>query len=333
MTAAVSASQAYAFSDAGSGKDLVFPGGAPAVDQWDVLLCNSDGLINVPAAAGASFTTAVSQVSSQAAYIFVRQATGGETDTVTVTTPQGNVPAELVWCRVVNADAVNIGDGVRQDSSPGTSTPALLTVPAVGELGLALAGLHNQIDGAAPTGITWTTGWTEVTNASQGSGGTAVFGTVAVNDPTDDPQPQASVTWTNRMNDRYLLLVSFTPAAITVVDGDLDAGLPPLAAASTAVASLGAALAATLPPMAAVAQAVAQATATIAVTLPALAAAVDAGVPASGTLTAGLPAMVVDVGGFLLAGDTLPALTGTASTRGLDGAATVRQLAGTARLT
>lgn len=219
MTASVAATQRFAFADGSAGHACVFALGAPAENEWDVLFVNSDTTVTTPAGFDAQ-----SAVTNQGAYIFRRQAVGGESDTVTITT-SGNLNCHVIWARVVDAALADIPtpSSAQVNGSAGTTTPALTTGALAGtdELALAFAALHS-FPAAVPNTPTWTgSGYTLVDNGSQGTGGGGVYGTVGRRSPVGAAAESPVCTWNNSASDRYILFIAFTPVSVVEPEGTL----------------------------------------------------------------------------------------------------------------
>ena len=132
-----------AFADGAAGHVYTFPEGAPSAGDLDVLCVNSSTTVSTPTSAGAPWVLGASHVGSQGAYLWYRFATGGESNTTTITTA-GNFPAQasLSRWRAQNPLA-DVAVSAFVESPAGTTTPAVSTGPLNGldELVIAFAAL------------------------------------------------------------------------------------------------------------------------------------------------------------------------------------------------
>jgi hypothetical protein len=233
--------ETFGFADGNAGHVCTFAGGAPAVDDFDVLCVNSDTTVSTPS----GFTAAVSAVANQGAYVFRRKAAGGEAATVTVTT-SGNFNAHVIWVRVTGASAPDVTGSAQANAAAAALSPSFTSsaLAESGELALVFAALHT-FPGAVPTSPVWSSGYTALAAGFQGTGSSGAGGFVAYKTPAGTAAESPSLTWTNNAADRYVLFLSLT--ADPGVDGSLGATLPSLAASATAVQRLAGGLAATLP--------------------------------------------------------------------------------------
>jgi len=203
------ASQTYAFNDGTSGHTCTFSAGAPAVGDMDVLNINSDTIIDVPPA---GFTLSTTFVNSQGSYQYYRLAVGGETADVSINTA-GNFDTQLTWLRFSGLASLDVAKNAHVDGTPSNSTPPIDTDPlaGVGETVVAFAALHGTGAGTAINPV-WSTGYTEAAGTSIGQVQSFVGYRT---DATIDETP--SVTWTNNVTDRYILVSVFIPTAATQV--------------------------------------------------------------------------------------------------------------------
>jgi hypothetical protein len=249
------AADGVAFATGGAGYLYTFPAGPPTVGDLDVLCVNSDTVVATPA----GFAAAPSVVSAMGAYIFRRQATGGEPADVTVTTT-GNYNTTMVWSRWRNCGPADQAAYELAGSPAGTSTPAVSSgsLAARNELVIAFAALHGvPASGAAPTAPVWSTGYTPVAagpfagDPISGAGAcTASFVAARVDAGLTAETP--GVSWTDPVLDRYILLLTVTPdvsatvspagvspagtaTALTLVAGTLDLVAVPGTVHTTAV--------------------------------------------------------------------------------------------------
>lgn len=317
MAAILAGSNTFSFADGGSGHvcDL---GSSPTVGQVDVLCVNSDTTVSTPT----GFTAAPSSVNQQGSYIFRRVAAGSEGSTVTVITT-GNFNCQVSWSRWDNISAADDATAT-QASVNGTSTPAhsTATLSTATELVIAFAALH-EFGASLPAAPSWSAGYTPLSTATQGTGGTGVMGLVAYKQPAGTAAETPSVSWTNNAGDRYMLTLTFTTVASATVDGELVAVLPALTAAFTGDALADGQLAGVLPALTAAVTGDALADAVLTGQLPTLTAAYTGDAIADGQLAAILPALqaaftdAVDIEpGTLTAGGTGTTHTaaGTSST-------------------
>ncbi len=213
MTITLAGSDALGFGVTGAGVVYNYGGaGAPTVGQWDVLGVNSDAQINTPA----GYTLAVSRVGQQGAYLFVRKAVGGEAATVTISSPSGAGPfnAEVMWCRLNQADGLDAAVQNGIDSSSDVTTPAVSTGALAGstEAVVTFAALHGLPAGAPITPL-WSAGYSNLQSVTFGAGNSGVAGFLGLKIGAGTPAETPNVTWTNNASDRYALVVSFTESA------------------------------------------------------------------------------------------------------------------------
>jgi hypothetical protein len=209
MSGLLLASQTYSFNDATAGHTCTFSAGAPAVGDLDVLNINSDTVIDVPPA---GFTLSSTFVNSQGSYQYYRLAAGGETADVSINT-NGNFDTQLTWLRFSGLVSLDIGKTSHVDGVPANSTPPIDTDPltGVGETVVAFAALHGTGAGTAINPV-WSAGYTEAAGTSIGQVQSFVGYRT---DATIDETP--SVSWTNNVTDRYMLVSVFIPSSAVQV--------------------------------------------------------------------------------------------------------------------
>lgn len=218
-------SDIFLYSDGGSGHvcDL---GSAPEVGQWDVLCVNSNATVSTPS----GFTLAESAVTNQGAYIFVREAVGGEGSTVTVTNASGSQNVHVAWSRWPSTlNALDTSTNTQANGSSGNNTPthSTGTLAEATELVIAFGALHSIGPGGQVTPV-WSSGYVELTSsAAQGTTTTAVRGYVGYKENAGTAAEAPQVSWSgDGCQNRYMLAVSFTVAAIAPVTG-VVAGVGP----------------------------------------------------------------------------------------------------------
>jgi hypothetical protein len=234
----------FGFADGSTGHicDL---GSAPTAGQWDVLAVNSAGTVSTPD----GFTPRRSVVSNAGAYLFTRQAAGGEGSTVVVTSG-GDYSTIANWVRL---DATVTGIDVvpaasLAEGTSGTSTPAHSTGPLAGtDYVIAFAALNSTGTGDQNTPV-WSAGFDALTGAIQGSGGfgCAAFVGGKLHTGTDAETPSVSWSGAGCFN-RYMLSIALTTTTSPGSSGVLAASLPSLGSAGTGAVTVLATLAATLP--------------------------------------------------------------------------------------
>lgn len=212
MPASVTSSQVYTFADGGAGHACVFAAGAPAVGEFDVLFVNSDTTVSTPA----GFTLQLSNIGNQGGYTFTRQAVGGETNTVTITT-SGNFNTGVSWSRIHGANIIDAAGVVQAHAeSNDVTTPAVSTGALASATDLVLVGaLLHAVPGAgsSPVNPVWSAGYNPVTSLDFGTNGTSIHQFVGVKVPAGAAAESPNVTWTNLVRDRYIQVVSFTSQA------------------------------------------------------------------------------------------------------------------------
>lgn len=226
-------SQTFAFADGNAGHACDF-GSSPTAGQWDVLCVNSDTTVSTPS----GFTAAESAVTNQGAYVFVREAAGGESSSVTVTT-NGDFNCTVVWTRWDSSlVAVDTSTNTQANASNGSTTPTHTTgtLAETGELSIAFAALHAI--GSANQAETWSSGYTQIAEVAQSTGARATRAHVAYKENAGTAAEAPQMTWTGDVvADRYMLAVTFTVAS-TGVTGDGAGTFPLLTGAGTAEESM-----------------------------------------------------------------------------------------------
>lgn len=211
MAIALVDSDSMGFGVTSAGVVYNFPAGAPGATDWDLLYINSDAIINTPA----GWTSERTEVSAQGSYIFSRFGGAGSSVTVSSVQTPGPFNATLTWSRWSGANLRDVATGVQANGvaifSPPISTGVLAQT---GELVAVFVALHGTQAGDQNTPV-WSSGFTQMELASQGSGSsgcTAISG-YKLNAGTAAESP--SVSWSgDAANDRYVLIVTFTAAAV-----------------------------------------------------------------------------------------------------------------------
>lgn len=304
----------FGFADGDAGHTCTNADGAPSVDHLDVLLINSNTVLDsVTSSAGAAWTQRVDATSNQGGYVYSRKATGGEPATVVVNT-NGDHNTDVIWLRFSGTDAFSDGDFAQANNSNGTTLPALSTgvLAATGML-LVVGGLLHNFDGTLAASPVWTNGFTAAGSVSSGidgsSSATVAFGAYKLNVGTPAEDVGGSLSWTHNARNRYPVFVAFTAAAAgaTVeIDANFTATGTRSAAATVDRAALATATTTATVATAGAVDRAASAVATVTGTASA-AAAVDRTVTAACTTTAtATSAAAVDRA-------TAAALTGTAT--------------------
>lgn len=219
MAATLIDSHAEGFADGNGGHVYSFGGaGAPAAGDLDVLCVNSITTVSTPA----GWDSREPVVANQAAYIFTREAAGGEGASVTITT-SGNFNTIVSWSRWSGVGDFVDANSAQANNSNGTALPTLATgdLPETGMLVIAFAALNNH-DGDLATSPSWT-GFTPLESASLGTSGQSAslvsFTAYEANAGTASESIN-SVTWTNNTRHRYALGIWFTASGGTTHDAD-----------------------------------------------------------------------------------------------------------------
>lgn len=233
------------FADAGSGHAYSYPGGAPSNGDLLVLGVNSDTVVSTPS----GWTSVVSAVSNQGAYVFVRQAGAAESSSVTVTT-SGNFNTALSYRRYSgHASATPEQTASAQvNGSAGIASPAVSPAALAGSGRLCLLYSMNHAAGSAPASPVPSSGYSVV--AQTGMSGSGASGTehlvLSRTDGSGSETP--SVTWTdngsNAFSDRYALFVAFAPSGAAT--GTAAATLPAVTAAAAGTVTVPGVAAASL---------------------------------------------------------------------------------------
>lgn len=232
MTVAlVGSANAFGFADGDTGHTCTHATGAPNTDDLDVLLINSNTVLDsVTSSAGAAWTQRVDATSNQGAYIYSRKATGGEPATVVVDT-NGPHNTDVIWLRFSGTNAYSASSFAQANNSNGTTLPALTTgtLAASGML-LVAAGLLHNFDGTLSASPVWTNSFTAAGSTSSGVDGsstaTVAFGAYKLNVGTASEDVGGSLSWTNNARNRYVVFAAFTAAAggaAVNIDGSLTA--------------------------------------------------------------------------------------------------------------
>lgn len=208
MAIALVDSDATGFGITNTGFVYNFPGGAAGAGDWDFIGVNSDALVSTPA----GWTLLNPQINDQAAYLFGRQGAGGTSVTFATTSGAGPFNADLAWSRWSGGDTVDVSTGA-QAAGLNTTTPAVSTgvLATTGEAVIVFAALHGFT--VAPAAPAWSTGFLPLENTSQGTGATACAGLLGYKLNAGTAAENPVVTWTNNVQDRYVLLTTLKPAA------------------------------------------------------------------------------------------------------------------------
>jgi len=225
------------------GSETIDFGSAPTAGDWDVLYVNSNTTVNTPS----GFAAGAQAVANQGAYIFVRQAVGGESTTVDLTT-NGSHNTQVIWERwrgLGNRDT-GIDDDEQANAAVGGSTPAYNSGTLAGSSTLFLAfGALHSIQSANQSSPVWSSGFTGNADNVHGSGAEAVRGYTGYSVVSGTTAQTPSVSWSgDGAFNRYLLAVAFAinPGATVEFDGNraLTASVTGTAAAERpATGSLG----------------------------------------------------------------------------------------------
>lgn len=212
MAIALVDSDATGFGITNTGFIYNFPGGAAGATDWDFIGVNSDALVSTPA----GWTLLNSQVNDQGSYLFGRQGVGGTS--VTLVTPSGAGPfnANLAWSRWSGGSTIDVSTGA-QATGLGTTTPAVNTgvLASTGEAVIVYAALHAFV--TPPTLPVWSSGYINLELTNQGTGGTSAAGILGYKLNAGTAAETPSVTWTNQVTDRYVLLTTLQAAAADAI--------------------------------------------------------------------------------------------------------------------
>lgn len=217
MSGTLLTSGIFGFDDANAGHVCAM-GSAPPVGAWDILCINSDTILSV-----AGFGVALEQaINNQGAYIFGRQAVGGEGSSFTVTS-SGNHPVAVGWSRWNGLIALDTSTSTQANASVAGTTPAHSTGAMADddELVIAFGAIHSIGTGNQNTPV-WTPGtFTQLTASHfQGIGSNGVRGFVGYKNGAGPTAEAPNVSWSgDGAFDRYMLTVSFT-----TVSADAGAG-------------------------------------------------------------------------------------------------------------
>lgn len=213
--------QSFVFADGNSGHLCTNTDGGPAATQWDVLCVNSNTTVSTPA----GWLLAETKVTNQGAYMFARQAAGGEAGSVTLTT-SGNHNTSAHWIRLAAADALDTSTSTEVNSSTGGSSPAHSTGLLGDDDEFVIAFSANHSIGAADqTAPIWSSGYTAILSSLQGSGASGVIGYTAYKSGAGTAAETPSVSWsgTGAFN-RYMLVLTWTTLAAITASGAASTG-------------------------------------------------------------------------------------------------------------
>lgn len=200
-------SDGVGFADGNAGHVYAVPAGAPSAGDLDVLMVNSNTVVTTPS----GFSVARSRVNSQGSYIYYRFAAGGESANITITT-SGDHPTDLLWSRWTGGSAFDVAADAGVDGVAGTTTPAVNSgaIAQAASLSLAFAALHS---GTGQTSPVWSSGYTALAEATNGTGSTGVTAYGGYNTNAGTAAETPNVSWTTNASDRYILVAVFSPAA------------------------------------------------------------------------------------------------------------------------
>jgi hypothetical protein len=226
---------AVGFHDGNAGHVYTLPAGAPQVGDWDVIFLNSNTvLIGTPSGWTKSLDLIANfGAGNQGAYALTRKAVGGESGSVTIQT-NGNFNAILSWSRWRGGDALDVATAAVIDASAGSVTPSVSTgtLDDPDELVLACAALQGAFPTQDPV---WSAGYTPLTGVQYNGGPldeVSSYVAYRTDGGTAAETPQADWTSTPAapVADRYVMVLTFTPAAGQAVDvgqaTETDTGLP-----------------------------------------------------------------------------------------------------------
>lgn len=194
------------FADGNAGHTITLV--APQAGDIDVFFVNSDTVVSTPS--GFTLPTNASQINNQGAYGFYRIATGSEGANVTLTT-SGDFNAVAGWSRWRGGLAFDVAAGAQINSTVGGTTPAIDTGTLAGanELVVAAALLH-RLASPGPTTPVWSSGYTGLTEVTQGTGTSGCTQFVGYRTDAGTAAETPSVTWTDGAFDRYAIALAFT---------------------------------------------------------------------------------------------------------------------------
>lgn len=194
------------FADGNAGHVITLV--APQAGDIDVFYVNSDTVVSTPS--GFTLPANASQVNNQGAYGFYRIATGSEGANVTITT-SGNFNAVAGWSRWRGGLAFDVAAGAQINSAVGGATPAIDTGTLAGTNELVVvAALLHRLASPEPNTPVWSTGYTGLTEVTQGTGTAGVTQFTAYRTDAGTAAETPSATWTDGAFDRYAIALAFT---------------------------------------------------------------------------------------------------------------------------
>jgi hypothetical protein len=230
MTASLADSDTFTFADGNGAGHVCDLGSAPVAGQWDVLCVNSNTTVSTPA----GWSLAETKVTNQGSYMFVREAAGGEASTVTIVT-SGNHNTVVGWSRWNATDDLDTSTSTEVNSSTGNSSPAHSTgtLASTGQLVIAFSANHSIVN-ANQTAPVWSSGYTAITAAIQGSSTTGVLQYVAYKNGAGTAAETPSVSWSGDVAfNRYMLVLTFTTLADITATAEVTAPTAEVSATAT----------------------------------------------------------------------------------------------------
>lgn len=216
MPAVLVGTATFGFADGGGAGHSCDFGSVPAIGQTDIICVNSDATVALPVdpTGGAAFVLRRQEVTNQGAYIYSRKATGGEGQTVTITTG-ANTNASVIQSRWANVNAFETSNGAQVNGSVGMAMPAVASgvLAETNELAIAFAANHNFA--TTPVTPVWGGGFSPLATEDNGTGVTGAQGLVGYRTDAGTASVAPTLTWTNGVSNRYALLATFTTVTAT----------------------------------------------------------------------------------------------------------------------
>jgi hypothetical protein len=199
----------FGFNDGDAGKLLTYPYGAPEIGDRDLVMINSDTIMDSVSNNVGAYTLLETRVGNQGAYFYEYVAVGGETDQFTIDTA-GNHPCGVIVARFRNLTAQDVDVSVIGVGA-GEASPALSTgvLPTAQQLCVAFCPLHS-VGGTPANTPVWDNGYTALATSGFGTGATGVVGFAAYKTGVGTPAESPTVTWTSAAQDRYMFLCTWT---------------------------------------------------------------------------------------------------------------------------
>ena len=195
----------------GSGQGWV----APTAGNLLLVSANSDATVTGPTGAG-TWTTGPTVVDGNGTYAWYKIATG--TETTMTFTPSVSDTIAVTACEYSGVTGLDLFSSSTTSALMAASTTAQpITTTVAGDLIVVFALIHGTLGGtvAAPTGPSWSNGFTEVlTSATGGTSDADVFTFVGEQVVGAAGSYSSVCSWTNNRADRQHFIIAFKAAVV-----------------------------------------------------------------------------------------------------------------------